>query len=310
MENEARYILAGSLIVAVSLLMLAGLVWLAGGSQIAYAHYTIYFRNQSMDGLDINSPVKLRGIKVGEVSNYAFAPGGHNAVRVDIKINPATPIHISSHAVVQRNIVTGLAAIEIDTPPGNSPLLIPGATPPWPIISEGSSDLEKVTTNLTQISQKTAQMLDGINQMLSPANLSALSTSLKNLATVSSALAANQQDMLQTLSSIHRAADSFDQTSDSLYATSEHFNQRFAGLADQTQTALQHTDLVLDSVNRQALLLSGQLQILLATSHQDMNQITNDLHQGENQLSEATRRLNQPASLIFGNGSDQTAPGE
>ena len=310
MENEARYILAGSLIVAVSLLMLASLVWLAGGSRIAYAHYTIYFRNQSMDGLDINSPVKLRGIKVGEVSSYAFVPGSQDAVRVQIRINPATPIHGDSRAVVERNIVTGLAAIEITNPPSNSPLIKAPPEPPWPVIAEGSSDLEKVTTNLTQMSIKTAHMLDSINQVLSPANISAISATLANLKDLTAALSSDRQDIRTTLVSVRQAADSFNRAADSLDATSRDFDTRFANLSTQTSLGLQQTIATFATVKQQSVILSDRMQMLMNTLTDRLNESSSDLQQSQVRLRETARHLDQPASLIFGTGHDQPAPGE
>ncbi len=310
MENEARYILAGSLIVAVSLLMLASLVWLAGGSRIAYAHYTIYFRNQSMDGLDINSPVKLRGIKVGEVSSYAFVPGSQDAVRVQIRINPATPIHADSRAVVDRNIVTGLAAIEITNPPSNSPLVKSTQEPPWPVIAEGSSDLEKVTTNVTQMSVKTARMLDSVNQVLSPANIDAISATLANLQKVTAALSDDRKQMGATLQSVRQAADSLNRAADSLDATSRDFDSGFASLGAQTKLSLQQSADALVTVKQQSVILSGRLQALMNTVTDRLNETASDLQQSQARFGETARRLNQPGSLIFGTGRGQPAPGE
>jgi phospholipid/cholesterol/gamma-HCH transport system substrate-binding protein len=59
METEGRYTLVGTLVLAVIALMAVAIVWLAGvADTIAYQTYTLYFKEQSLDGLAIGSPVK------------------------------------------------------------------------------------------------------------------------------------------------------------------------------------------------------------------------------------------------------------
>jgi len=59
METEGRYTLVGTLVLAVAALMTLAILWLAGAAEtIAYQTYTIYFKQQSLDGLAVGSPVK------------------------------------------------------------------------------------------------------------------------------------------------------------------------------------------------------------------------------------------------------------
>ncbi|MEW6590406.1 MAG: MCE family protein, partial [Pseudomonadota bacterium] len=62
MEAEGRYTLVGTLVLAVLALMALAIVWLAGmADTIAYQTYSLYFKQQSLDGLGVGSPVKMRG---------------------------------------------------------------------------------------------------------------------------------------------------------------------------------------------------------------------------------------------------------
>ena len=71
METEGRYTLVGAVVLAVVALLTLAIVWLTGAADtIAYQTYTIYFKEQSLDGLAVGSPVKMRGIKVGVRFNY------------------------------------------------------------------------------------------------------------------------------------------------------------------------------------------------------------------------------------------------
>lgn len=311
MENEARYILVGSLIITVSLMLVASLIWLSGGERIAYQHYTIYFRNQSMDGLDISSPVKMRGIKIGEVSDFSFVTGGHNAVKVNVKIEPNTPVHVDSRATVQRNILTGMASIDIGNPNPNSPLQVnQDQESPWPIIAEGSSDLQKVTTNLTQMTIKSARVLDNINQMLDKPNRDALAATLNNLQTLSASLVAHKHVLDETFANINHAAQAMTMAADHISQTSNQANVSLVNLTQQANQTLSHTNAMLGSLQQQSVVLSQHLQQLTDTARTQLKQVGDDVHQSTGVVSGIGQRFNQPASLIFGSGRDEPAPGE
>src|SRR5512139_3632337 len=124
METEGRYTLVGALVLAVIALMTLAIVWLAGAADtIAYQTYTIYFKRQSLDGLAVGSPVKMRGIKVGVVDGYRFAEGGDEAVSVTARIDEGVPVRVGAAAYIKRNLVTGIAAVEINNGPSGSALL-------------------------------------------------------------------------------------------------------------------------------------------------------------------------------------------
>jgi len=51
METEGRYTLVGTLVLAVIALLTLAIVWLAGAADhIAYQTYSLYFKQQSLDG--------------------------------------------------------------------------------------------------------------------------------------------------------------------------------------------------------------------------------------------------------------------
>ena len=74
METEGRYALVGTLVLAVIALMTLAIVWLAGAADtIAYQTYTIYFRQQSLDGLGglVDELVGLGGVAACRGAGHA-----------------------------------------------------------------------------------------------------------------------------------------------------------------------------------------------------------------------------------------------
>lgn len=310
MENEPRYLLVGSVMVAVMLAVVIGLVWLSGGERIAYTHYTIYFRTQSMDGLDVSSPVKLRGVVVGSVTDYAFVSGVREAVRVNIKIAPNTPIQTNCYATVQHNIVTSLAAIDLHNPDAHSPLMTPTQQAPWTVIAEGSSDFDKVTTNLSEVSNETSQALNNINQILNTHNRDAFTHTLDNLQNLSAQLAAHTNDLSASLHGVQSAAAALEQAANHISQTSTHLDEHIGQLTQDADVTLKQTTQTLNSVQQQSTAVSQSLQRVMNTANFRMNQLGSDVHQDTQVIKETGQRLSNPSELLFQNHATDHPPGE
>ena len=312
METEARYTLVGGIVLLVALLLTASLVWVMGGAdRVAYRHYTIYFHNQSMDGLDINSAVKLRGVKVGVVTDYTFVAGRKEAVRVNIKLDEATPIHTNSLAYIKRNIVTGLATVEISNPDATSPLLtvIPDQEQ-YPVIAEGSSDLDKVTTDLSNMAENGAQLLTKMNSLLSDDNRLAVSTTLHNLQTITNELVANKQRVEHAVQSFEDASDAVKLSANNFKQTTSHLDDNIQKLSDNANNTLTQATTTLNDLQQQSVIISKQLQMLTNTANYQLNQISRDVHDSTNTITATGQRLANPRELIFGAGKSEPAPGE
>lgn len=312
METEARYTLVGGVVLVASLLLAASLIWLMGGADgVSYRYYTIYFHKQSMDGLDINSAVKLRGVKIGVVTDYNFVAGNQESVRVNIKLDEATPIHINSQAYIKRNIVTGLATVEITSPDATSPLLtiIPNQEQ-YPVIAEGSSDLDKVTTDLSQMAEKGALLLNRMNMLLSDENRSAVAATLHNMQTLTTALEDNKQLAKDTVNSINKAADAVRLSAANFNQTTSHLDDNLQLISSNVNHTLTQATTTLDNLQEQSVIISRQLQLLTNTANYQINLIGRDVHDSTNILTTTGQRLANPRELIFGGGKPVTAPGE
>ena len=60
--------------------MIAGVLWLASGTYYrkAYDTYETYM-TESVSGLNLNAPVRYRGVEVGRVRQIMLAPGQRRA---------------------------------------------------------------------------------------------------------------------------------------------------------------------------------------------------------------------------------------
>ena len=312
METEGRYTLVGLLVLIVAAAMAAAIVWLAGAAdRIAYQTYTIYFKQQSLDGLAVGSPVKMRGIKVGVVDSYRFAQGGDEAVSVTARIDEGVPVHQGAVAYIKRNLVTGIASVEIDNGPSASPLLDrPPSGERYPVIAEGSSDIDKVATAFSRLSVNGAQVLEKMNTLLSDENQRAISQTLANLNELSAHLTGNKESLDAAVQGIRDAADEFRFAGASISQAAMRAEGSIVGVGKNADTMLQEATTALQTLQRDADLISQQIQQLTETSTLELTNVSRDVRTSADTLTTAGQRLSNPRTILFGPGTQQLGPGE
>lgn len=312
METEGRYALVGTLVLAVIALMTLAIVWLAGAAdQIAYQTYTIYFTRQSLDGLAVGSPVKIRGIKVGVVDGYRFVQGGDEAVSVTARIDEGVPVHVGAKAYIKRNLVTGIAALEIDNGPSGNALLreVPKGES-YPVIAEGRSDIDKVATAVSQLAVNGAQVLEKMNTLLSDDNQRAISQTLANLDELSGHLAANTQNLDAAVQGIRDASYEFRLAGASIGQAATRAEGSIVSVGQNADVALKEATLAMEKLQRDAGLISAQIQQLTETSMLEMTNVSRDVRTSADTLTTAGQRLSSPRTILFGPGQQQLGPGE
>lgn len=312
METEGRYTLVGTMVLMALAGLAVALVWLAGGADhSSYQIYTIYFRNQTMEGLAVGSPVKMRGIKVGEVDSYRFVIGAQEAVSVRVKIDDGVPIRSSASAYVKRNLVTGIAAIEITNRDNTSPMLTQVSKGErYPVISEGSSDLDKVAIAVTKLALNGAQVLERMNTLMSDENQLAIGQTLKNLNELTSDLAANKQGIQTALKGIKDASDQVAKAGVSVTQAATSSEATIQTVGEDAAKTLKEATVLIDRLQKESALLSSKLQDFSETSTLELTNISRDVRGGADALTTAGQRLSNPRAAIFGAGKKSLGPGE
>lgn len=312
MEAEGRYTFVGTVVLVTLGLLAVALVWLAGGADHAsYQTYTIYFRNQSMDGLAVGSPVKMRGVKVGQVDSYRFVIGAQEAISVRVKIDAGVPVRASANAHVKRNLVTGIASIEIINRDNVSPMLTRvNKGERYPVIAEGSSDLDKVAVAVTKLALNGAQVLERMNTLLSDDNQRAIAQTLKNVNELTGDLAANKQTIQAALQGVKDAADKVELAGDKVAKAATGAQSTIQSVGHDASKALQEATGLIDKLNTETVVLSSKIQDFTDTSTLELTNISRDVRGSADAVANAGQSLSNPRASIFGASKTSLGPGE
>ena len=312
MESEAKYTLVGIVVLVAVALLVLGLVWLGRWADtINYRHYTILFNHQSADGLDVNSAVKMRGIKVGAVSDLKLASESQGGVRVTINVDENTPVHQGAQAYVKRNVVTGLATVEIANSEGTAPLLTEAPKGErYPVIGEGSSDLDKVATAVSRMAENGAEVLDKMNAVLTEQNRKALTQTLANLRDLSDYMVQNKRSLGETIQALRAVAEQFQVAGANISQVAAKAEGSIQGLSQEATVTLRQAAQTMENLQTETRAISQKLQSLSDTSSVEITAIGRDVRATTDAVTVAGRKLSNPKALLLGAGKPKPGPGE
>jgi phospholipid/cholesterol/gamma-HCH transport system substrate-binding protein len=208
METKVNYAIVGVFVVALSTVLVAGILWIASGGAFQ-KHYDTYLaiEEESVAGLNLNAPVKYNGVDVGKVRDIQLDMADPKRVTLTFAIERGTPIKTDTEAVLKTQGLTGIAYVELN---GSSAAAAPLQAAPgekYPVIRTKPSLSARLENILTTVLAKLDSTSSSINALLSEENQLAFKQTLANLAAVSGTLAA-RKDTLDT--GIANAAKTFD----------------------------------------------------------------------------------------------------
>lgn len=311
MEPEARYTLVGSAVLILLALLAGALIWLRSSGEGADAHrYRIDFEHQSLEGLEPRSNVTMRGMRVGSVTGFRFSRQRPGTIEVFIAVDPTTPVRRSTHATVERHLVTGLATVRLVNPTEDSPLLVQASGEPLPVIAEGQSPLQQVSENLTQLAQRADETMQRIDATLSPENRRAFAEILDNLRRVSQHADRSLARVDTTLGAVGGAADEVRALARAVADDARTLTARYDRLGADAGGSVRDVGEAVRAMSADVQRLSQRADALLAGGDEELRSSAQALRAAAEAVGAAAGRLRDPRQLIYGPPAAGLGPGE
>jgi phospholipid/cholesterol/gamma-HCH transport system substrate-binding protein len=312
MEPEAKYTLVGTVVLILLALITASVVWLKStGGQRDEEPYKIYFVRQSLEGLQIRSDVKMRGIRIGAVTGFRISSQRPGSVEVVVRVAGSAPVLQSTRAIVDRHLLTGIASIRLVNEDENSPPLKavqPGE--PYPVIAEGESEYQQFSESMVQMAQRADETLKRINVVLSDDNQAALKDILANLRRISTHVDRSLANLDRTLVSMGGAADEVRKLSAGVGADTRRLAERYDRLGAESTTAVREISESVRRVSDDVARLSTRADALFADGGAELRATARELRSAADSLGTAARRLGDPGKVLFGPPAGSLGPGE
>lgn len=297
MENRAYALAAGMFTLLLGIGVVAAALWFSGDAVIT-ENYVLVSRHP-VSGLNVQAPVRYRGVTVGKVLSIDFDPLEPRTILVEISVKAGTPLTNGTFAQLGSQGVTGLSYVILDD----------DGTKPGPLAGEGDklARIDVRPSFFDSVSASGQEMIDNFNQVAKRVN------ALLN--------DDNQKQLVSTLRKLDQASGKVAALASAL----EPAAKALPALANDAGVVLRRADTLLANIDRRvdsferAAKSAEQLgargtalsEAMLTESLPRFNLLLDDLQRSSRSLDRLLGDINeQPHSLVFGRNPIPPGPGE
>ena len=312
MESKAKYLFVGIVVSILIVLGVLSILWVADvgkGEKVKF--FTVYFREQGLSGLQTDSTVTMKGIKVGTVTEFAIMPSDVERVRVVLKIAENTPVKVDTRAVIKRNLLTGLANIELTETTNYSPLLVdvpPGER--FPVVLEGQTKLDQIASTIPGLIDDTSKLVARANGIVSDDNLKNISATLANLERFTAFLSSNADNFEATAKSLRTFSEDGQHLAASLDKLSRDADKNLESTVKQLNATLKQIEITAKTLDEQSKVVTSSAFQAFDRLTFEIGGLSKDLAVAAQAFANAMEQFENPRAIIIGPPKGALGPGE
>ena len=184
MNSRTNYTLVGFFVLTSIVMIFVFVVWLIKPTdEKVLSTYIINF-SESVSGLNVDSPVKYRGVTIGKVTKMGINLKNTEEIKVYIKVDKEAPIKTDTVAKLKSQGITGLNYIDLSQGSQDSELLCEEGDESVHIIKSVPSFLVKVEESFGSVSVNLSKTLHETGVLLREENQVEITKTLKYMANV------------------------------------------------------------------------------------------------------------------------------
>ena len=308
METKVNLVVVGVFVIVLTVTAIASVLWISSGKYYRKS-YDVYqtFMTESVAGLNLNAPVRYRGVDVGRVRSIRLAPGNVEAVEVTLDIERGTPVKTDTVALLETQGLTGIAYIDLTASHRDSPTLVAEPGQPYPVISAGPSLMGRLESSVPVLLAGLNRVADNLNETLDEDNRRALKATLTDLRVLSRTLAARSATIdagLRDAAATMRNAERFSAALPRLVARVEASADAFDRMTGDVGGAGTSARSTLDRTRADLQQFTGETLPELRELVAELRTLTATLQ------SAADKVERDPGVLLFGRPQPKPGPGE
>lgn len=253
MDTRINFLKIGLFVSLLSTLLIFSIFWLGkfGLESKKYDTYFTFF-DDSINGLNIGSSIKYKGLDIGVVKNISINPKNSEEIKIELEIQKGTPIKHDNYAILGSLGITGLKYIELKGGSSESPLLEDNKFGEK-VIESKKSTLSNIVTSTEDVMREVLIILKSFEKVLNQENISNFAQLLEN----SEKSMANFNELLfdiknftdvgsSSFKSVKTSADSFNITMKKL---EEELEKGSFDIKNLTQDSLNNLESALTNMN-------------------------------------------------------------
>jgi len=168
MARQKTNLIIGLFVILGVVMGVVAIIWVGATSYFQKGTTYVSYFDESVQGLQLNSAVKFRGVDKGLVESIKVAPDNRN-IGVVMKINMREELHKTAVAQLKSAGITGIMFVELDLRKPGEKDLSPKIDFPseYPIIPSRPSEMQRLVAGANEIVEKFNQIdAKGISDQL------------------------------------------------------------------------------------------------------------------------------------------------
>jgi phospholipid/cholesterol/gamma-HCH transport system substrate-binding protein len=155
MARQSTNLLIGLFVFLGVLLAVVAIIWVGATSYFQKGETYVSYFDESVQGLQMDSAVKFRGVEVGRVEAIRVAPD-NRLIGVVMKINMRDNLQKNAVAQLKTAGITGIVFVDLDLRKPGEPDLSPKIDFPseYPIIPSRPSEIQKILSGISEVVEK------------------------------------------------------------------------------------------------------------------------------------------------------------
>jgi phospholipid/cholesterol/gamma-HCH transport system substrate-binding protein len=271
----------------------------------------VYFARFSLSGLQIDSDVTMRGIKVGSVQSVSISPHNIEDVKVTLKLDGSTPIKTDSRAVVQRNFLTGLAWVDITQSTQNAPRLTEVKDGEiYPIIPEGKTELQTISDSIPGVVDAVGDIVSKADLIFADENIKAIAGTLQNFESISRLIKDKDQSIRAIIDNTLVISEDMKELSKSANKVMSEVSTDISSVSDDLREAFTSLQAAMAKFDEGIAAITNSIVRTTDIIGIEATAISQNVEKVSEALSVTAEGFERPQRIIFGTPKAERGPGE
>jgi phospholipid/cholesterol/gamma-HCH transport system substrate-binding protein len=246
MESNVNYTVVGGFVVSLTCALIVIALWLSIG--LSNKNYNFYYAymNESVSGLNVDSPVKYNGVNIGTVKKISLNPHNLKQVRLLLAIQEQIPIKTDTIATLVAQGLTGISYVNLSGGDPHAPLLMAVSKNKYPIIQTKPSI--RFDSLVSDVTQSLSTVTHDLHALFSKENLLSVHNILAHVDKVTEAFSQNPEQLSEAGRQLPIAIKQLSIAMQSGQAAMQMFSNQALPQAIQTLNSMQSLSTRLDQL--------------------------------------------------------------
>ncbi len=300
MESKTNYTLVGLVVVILTAALISAALWLSVGfDQKEYRYYVVYM-NETVSGLNEESPVKYNGVQVGYVKTIGLDNKDPQRVRLFLAIDEKTPITTSTTATLISQGITGNTYVGLAASSSSLQPLQKHSDEDYPVIPSSPSLFNQLDKVLKEVSVNVNAVSVQVKKIFDEENVKYVKRTLANLENLTNVITDNKHNINQSIKNTNILLRNLAKTSHELPQLTQEMRisvERVSQAGEKVSSTMDSGKIALNKFSQQTI--PPAISLL-----NRLNDIAANLEKVSSQLRQ------NPSVVLRGTTAPKPGPGE